>query len=134
MSFADERAAIEARFAANWSSTRVKYENTQFEQPRTAWVALYILNGEGKQISLGDDPLHRYAGVIMVQIHVPESSGTQTGRAYADTIAAIFRRQQFSNGSSGTITCRTPYISSIAGRDGWYQINLACPYQRDVYH
>lgn len=134
MSFADERAAIEARFAANWSTTRVKYENTQFEQPRTAWVALFILNGDGRAISIGNDPLHRYAGVISVQVHVPESSGTQTGRAYADTIAAIFRNRQFSNGSSGTITCRVPSIGIPVVRDGWYQINVTCPYQRDVYH
>lgn len=136
MSFANERAAIESRFAANWTTTRIKYENTQFEQPKTAWVALFILNGDGQQISLGlsPNPLHRYVGVIMVQIFLPESSGTQTGRAYADTIASVFRRAQFSNGSSGTITCRTPSISPGNLRDGWFQINVTCPFQRDVYH
>lgn len=135
MSFAAERAAIESRLAANWTTTSIKFENTRFEQPReTAWIACYILNGDGNQISLGDNPLHRYAGVIMVQIFVPESSGTQTARGYADTIAAIYRRQQISNGSSGTITCRTPSISQGIPKDGWYQINVMCPFQRDVYH
>ena len=132
MSFADERRAIEARFASNFSALTVKYENQRFTPPKTEpWVALTILPGQGRQASIGSAPLNRYPGVIQVDIHVPENSGTQTARTHADTIEAIFRNVQFSAGSSGTISTRTPFITTRGITDGWYTLTVSVNYQRD---
>ena len=70
MSFADERRAIESRFADNFTALPIKYQNASFNPPaNAAWVALTIIPGEGRQASIGGSPLYRYVGVIQVDMH-----------------------------------------------------------------
>jgi hypothetical protein len=134
MSFADTRAAFEARLAANWSTTPITWENVEPPERTSAYIAPFLLDGEANQVSLGTSPRHRHAGVFVMQIFVPEASGTQTARAYADTLAAVFRGQQFSAGSSGLITCRSPSLRSIGARGGWCQFNVVVPWHRDLVY
>ncbi len=132
MSFADERLAIERRFAANYVGTVVKYENVPFVQPSTAWVSLHLLSGEGRQVSVGAArSLHRYVGVVQVDIYIPEDGGTAQSRTIADTVEAIFRGQQISAGSSGTIIFRTPFYVPHGIEAGWYRATVSTTYQRD---
>jgi len=131
MSFADERKAIESRFQQNWTGAPVKYENAPFPDTADAYVALFVLEGEGEQISLGDAPLRRWAGVIVVQVFVPERSRTNQALVYADSVRAIFERQEFASGASGLIRCRVTSVKKVGVRDGWYQVNASTPYIRD---
>lgn len=130
MSFEDERKAIEGRLEANWTTTPIRYENVPFKETSAPYVALFILNGEGQQASLGTPALRRWPGVIKVQVFVPRDTGTKLARTYADTIGAVFDRAQFSSGNSGTISCRIPSISHVGLANGWNQINVTIPYQR----
>lgn len=131
MSFEDTRAAIESRVKTNWTTTPVKYENVPFEETTKAYVALFILGGEGGQISLGTPAVRRWPGGIVLQIFVPENTGTKTAKTYADTLAALFDRVQFSSGNSGTISCRIPSTETVGVRNGWHQINVTVPFKRD---
>lgn len=135
MSFQDERVAIEAQFANNWTGTtadRIKWENQKFEQPKSgSWVALTIRNGEARQASVNSRPLNRYPGIIQIDVYVPEESGTDTARSLADSAASIFRNVQFSYGSSGTITTRVPYLVTLGVTDGWHRVVVTVNYQRD---
>jgi len=132
MSFADERQAIEARLAANFDALPVKYENQRFEMPPSGgFAAVKIRPGGGRQVSTGSRPLHRYIGDIVIDVFMPENMGTASPRTYADAIEAIFRRAQFSAGNSGTITCKTPAITDVDAADGWFQMSVTIPYQRD---
>ena len=131
MSVADERKAIESRLAAAWATTPIRYENVPFAAPSTPYVALFILDGEGNQVSLGTPALRRWTGIIIVQVFVPQDTGTQIAKSYADTIGAIFDRAQFSSGNSGTIRCRVPSVKSIGITNGWNQVNVSVPFIRD---
>ena len=133
MSFADERSAIEGRFAANYSSSQIKYENVPFDQPSSdPWISLEIISGEGGQASLGGaSAVQRYGGVIQVTIYTAESVGTNVARALADVIEPIFRQQQFSQGNSGVIHTRTPSFYSIGLVGGWYRSVVSVSYFRD---
>lgn len=135
MSFQDERSAIEKRFADNWTGTtaaKVRYENAPFNQPKTgAWVALTIRDGIAQQASISSQPLNRYPGIVVIDIFVPENTGTDEARRLAELAAAIFRNVQFSAGSSGTITCRVPYVTTIGARDGWFQLAVTVNFYRD---
>lgn len=129
--FADEAKAIESRMQANWSTTPVKYEGVPFAAVVTPYVALFVRDGEGQQISLGTVALRRWVGVIIIQVFVPEDTGTRQARIYADGVGAIFDRAQFSVDNSGTIRCRIPSVEMIGVRDGWLQINVTIPFIRD---
>lgn len=132
-SFADERAAIEKRLKDNWTTTPIVFDNVGFRPTDSEYIAIFIQNAAATQIELtGSTPRHRYTGLISIQIFVNANSGSQTARSYADTIAAIFRNQTFSSGSSGTIICRTPNVQRVGVVEGRFQLNLTVPYYRDA--
>lgn len=130
--FADERRAIETRFSSNYTDTVIKWENLPFDQQTTAHVALKVLPAGASRPSIGTTkPYHRYTGIIQVDIFVPENTGTDDARGYADTIEAIFRDAQFSAGDSGTITCGTPFYTTLGPKNGWHMSAVTIPYHRD---
>ena len=133
----DARIAIEKRLADNWATTPIQYwsSGVPFQTPTTAYIAITIEEFNGTQITLGGTPqLHRYFGIITLQVFVPERQGAKTAAGYCDTLDNLFRRAQFSQGNSGLITCRTPQARMIGASDGWYQMNLAIEYHRDNVH
>ncbi len=131
MSVESAAKAIETRLQANWSTTPIKYENAPFPEPTAAYVALFIRDGEGNQISLGSPAVRRWPGLIILQIFVPADTGTRKALEYADDLGPIFDRVQFSDGESGTITCRTPSTQIIGSRHGWQQVNVTIGFHRD---
>lgn len=137
MSFEDERVAVESRFSGIYSSTTVKYENVPFVQPDAAsWVALTVLSGQGVAASLGTGSgsrLDRFSGIIQIDIYTVEDSGTKAARQLADTIGAIFDNVQFSSGSSGTITTRTPSYLTQGVKNGWHHSVVSVAYHRSKF-
>lgn len=129
--FADERRAIEERLSANWSATPIRFENVPFQEIQNDYIACFIRSGEGRQISISNTPLTRFAGVIIIQIFVKADKGTQQARLYADQLDPIFRNQTFSAGVSGLIRCWLPSLVPVGTAHGWYQMNLEIPYWRD---
>ena len=131
MGFAAERLAIEKRLDDNWATTPIAFENVPYDPVTgTAYVALAIVDGPAEQVSLGDGvaALHRSVGTIEIDIYVPIDSGTNTGRTYADSIAAIFRT--WSDTTSG-VHCRSPNISKIGEDSGWYSFKVTVPFYMD---
>lgn len=129
--FADERQAIEGRLATGWNATPIRWENVPFPEQAAPYVALFILDGDGLQISCGDIALRRWPGIIVMQVFVPEDKGTQLAKSYADQLGAIFDRATFSSGQSGTIRCRIPSILSVGITNNWQQVNVRVPFIRD---
>lgn len=135
--FADEQTAIEERFKTLWGATSpVKWENVNWSEPKavTAWVALTIVTTEGNQIELRERALHRYGGIVIVQVFQKSNSGTKEARKLAGKVADIFRRASIQYGESGLLRFRTPAIAPQPPNNGWFQLNVNCPYIRDVYH
>lgn len=125
------RQAIEERLSTLWTTTPIRYQNAPFQETANPYVALFILDGDGEQISLGTPALRRWAGVIMLQVFVPEDTGHAQARSYADSLGALFDRAQFSVNGSGTIRCRMPSMTPSETHEGWYQVTVAIPFIRD---
>ena len=140
----DARIAIETRLADNWQSppgtlrTPIRYwtSGAPFEIPEnTPWIALSVQAESGRQASFGRPPqLHRYDGLIIVQVFVPERGGSQDMDTYLDLLDPIWLYAQFSYGDSGLITCRTPDVAPVGTADGWFQKNLRVAYTRHREH
>lgn len=131
MTHAQLRQFIEARIAANWTSTPVTYDNLDYAPAQGAsWVRVTILDGAGNRISLGASganvALTRFVGVVVVSIFTPGAIGTATARAYADTLDTLFR-----DVSADGIIYGTPYLTAVGRSEGWYQLNITIPFQWD---
>lgn len=129
--FEDEAKAIEIRLTTNWTTTPIRYVNAPFKETDQPYVALFVLDGDGHQISLGPVALRRWVGIIVIQIFVPQDSGSRVAKTYATTLAAIFDRVEFSTDASGLIRCRVPALREVGIINGWYQLNVEVPFIRD---
>jgi len=128
MSIATARRDIELRMEANWATTRIAMANMPFTKPASgeSWVKIRVFEDRATRTNIGRDAVHRYSGTIAVEIYVPQKTGTGTIRGYADTIAEIFRDQQF-NG----ITCEEARVVPVGDFEGWYQMNVTVPFYWD---
>ncbi len=132
--FSNAVKEVENRLNVNWADTTpIKYDNVPFQEPQgVPWIAVFLLETIGDQIST-NKPRHRFEGEIVIQIFTPLHQGSKVALDLASQAAAIFRRAQFGTTDSGFFTCMTPQIQPIGVEEGgWYQVNLAVPYKRDV--
>lgn len=135
--FEDERKVIEKAFASAWgATTKVRFENQAWAEPKDdkTWVALSIVTTDGVQISLQERALHRYGGTVIVQVFQKERTGTSDANKLAGKAAEVFRGRTLCEDDSGLLRFRTPSKLTVGPNNGWYQINVRCPYFRDAHH
>lgn len=135
--FETERAAVTTLFETAWGSkSAVKWPNYEFNEAAQVepWVAFTLLTGEGLQISLGDRALHRYGGLVIIQVFQKELTGTKEQRLFAGKVSEIFIRKELVLPDEAVITFRTPFAKDVGLINGWNQINVNCPYIRSAFH
>lgn len=135
--FAAERTAIESRFSDNFSAVtadRIKWENIPFAEPTSGtWVALTILSGDAVARSVGaSNVMRRWAGIIQIDVHVPEDTGTATARSAADSAAAVFQDVTITIASGHKIVGRTASLTDRGVIDGWHTFIVSVPYRRTL--
>jgi len=130
MSFEDECALLEARFASSWATfSPIDWDNFHYTPvTKTPYVEFRVIPGFALQVSTGASQTYRSDGVIHVKCFLEENDGRKSADQYADKAAGIFRGWR----SSG-LTCRAPYVTRIGELDGWYQLLVTVPYFRDEY-
>jgi len=127
MTYAAEEKAIQSRFAANFTTLPIKWDNVDYAPtPDTSFAIIEIHDGDQLPISVADTVLYRNVGIISINIYTTLNTGSQTAKGYCDTAAAVFRGQQFSS-----ITCRGTTITRLGEIDGWWAYNVSIPFYRD---
>lgn len=141
MSFEAERARIETHFRDSWASSEhssipILWENVGIKQPSTDFLFHRIVSGDGSQMEIvGAGPaLHRYVGIVQVDILVLLGAGSSTGRKLADTVSGIYRRQQLIDTAGGVTTFRTPSVRSMGDTSERFRFVVTCPFHRDIRH
>ncbi|MBU0651175.1 DUF4128 domain-containing protein [bacterium] len=137
MSYETERKLIETYFKSEWdisvyAGVPVKYENVDFVYPENSeFVALYIKSGSADQITLGDEPIVRNAGLVDIQLFAPINTGTKTIKEIIDFLVLMFERKQLSEGDV-YIVFNQAQINEIGEQENYYQINVSFPFRKDV--
>lgn len=134
MGYEFEAQRILSRFAAEWTDngdelTPIAWPNTPFDPPQSgAWVRITIQPSTSRVASIaGPYTRFRHDGDVVVEIFAPHGDGTETALMLADRAAAIFRGFEHHN-----LTFFAPRMVHVGNRDGWYRVNVICPYQRDT--
>lgn len=134
----------EVKIAATYSypSIPIAFENVAFNPPGPDkfFVTCYVVEGEGEQITLGNNAVFRYVGIIQNSIIGPEGVGTVPFAALADRIDSIWRRAQFSDSNGGVFTCGVTSLAPLdyrtyarlGAREGKYRLDVTTPYHRDI--
>lgn len=130
--------AITAAFDAGWRTapdgplrTPVHWPNTmRFEPPQDgAWVRLSVQWGAGHPAAIGR-VFYRYAGVVQVQVFVPQGTGNALLDTLCEAAATIFG-DGVSLQADGRLQFWTP-SRLVVGPDGlWWQENVVCSFRRE---
>ena len=140
MSFEAERARIETHFRDRWeagplsNSVVVVYENTNIKQLSGDFMIHRIATGDGKQLEIGGSGpvMHRYVGLVQIDILVVLGEGTLQARKIVDVVSETYRRQQLIDSAGGIITFRVPGFRSMGNINNRYRVTVSCPYHRDI--
>ena len=102
--FEGERKAIEEYFTDAWldgpyALVPLAYDNIPFVSPKPPdpYVELVIRPASSEQISLGDDPLLLFTGLVLATAHVPAGEGTKEARALIDYVGGLLSRKVIEN-------------------------------------
>jgi hypothetical protein len=121
---------LQSRFAGIWVETPVQWNNVLIEtKGLTEWVRFVNDSESSVQKSIGSDPdVYRHFGKIIIEIHVKPNSGASRALQLADLVADIWRSALFKD-----ISMEVPELVIEGTREGWYRINVVCPYYRDSF-
>lgn len=144
--FQDERSIAAKTFQDNWTvpldpgpgsepRTKVKWPNKPWKEPKDeSWVAWHLKTGESMVAGIAELMLARYGGLVIVQVFQKENTGTDEARQLADRVAEIYRFKELCIRDSGILRFRVPFVTEPPASNGWYQLNVNCPFIRDAYH
>lgn len=127
--------AVEARLAANWTSTPYFGGNVTGDPPidGSPYLIVQFPVANGQQITVGapGNNVYREEGVIRFVLHVQRGQGLSQGLGWADALAAIFRGQKFSG-----VNCwapSPPVLDDANDRGNFEVLSFVIPYYRDDF-
>ena len=129
MSYLSERQAIQSRFGDEWGDrTEVSWPNVDFSPPSgEAWVRFRVQSGPAAQVAMGGpENLYRHDGDVVIEVFAPRGHGERAALEHADLAAAAFRAWR-----TAELTFWTPRLTPAEVVDGWWKVDVICPFQRD---
>lgn len=143
--YAGAKAAIEARLAANWPTTRIALVNKTPDDPwppkdgdgnLLPYVLIEVINTTSSIATFGvpGEQTWAYLGLIHVHVFVPVNTDSDLATQYAVAIGEIFRGQLFYDDVTPGSYVRTLSPRLDGGGDGsddglWFRITATIPFE-----
>jgi len=149
-SYSAAKAAVRAHLAANWSTTRIAYQN---EVPADPWPPVDVngwpvpfvyfemrtLPGQSiRGVGLPGDHLSQTDGFIFVHVFTRAGTGEATAVSYAERIGELFRAKKLFEADGCWLRSWVPRVdeggeagAEIAGVNAgnWFHVTLSVPFQ-----
>lgn len=128
----DDLDAIRSYVRDNWTFTRVIELDGIPHKPVTGepWAIASISGSDARPDSLGPKIRTFETGVLTIQIFAHKTD--ETGSKISDRVVwdiASQAKQFFLNKRAGRICFNAPSTRGAGYRDGYFQVNLICPYE-----
>ncbi len=121
-------AAFQSKLASGWTTSPVKGINFETEPPddANAFVVVQYPVVNGEKPGLGG----RYfeEGAARLVLNVKTGIGLQTGLAWADSLAALFRDYR-PGGGFETFAPSAPIINDANDDGNWFELSVIVPYR-----
>ncbi len=133
MNFADAMTFVRQRIHqevedAYPEGLALQYDNAPDvdQRNRKKWARVSLRNGVSFKVSTGTPNRFRHPGIILWNVFTKLNSGDNEAYKIADFISAVFQNTRVNDVHYKTVSV------SFAGVDnGWYQVNVECPYYFD---
>jgi hypothetical protein len=130
VTFTEIRLAIE-KLLAGWVEHPVAFDGTlppdelkAAQEGLQPWVRLTIQHGDSFTAGLSDKPCVRRTGLVMVQIFTADDQGSREAYQIADSLATLLQYHR-----DGDLETLAASMQRVGPRDGWYQLNIQCPFR-----
>jgi hypothetical protein len=139
-------AAIEARLAANWTTSRIVLDTENPGDPwppvdesgaPQPWVFVELLDSDASIIGFGTASNNSVldSGLCKFHVMVPTGEGLAEARAHAVSIGEIFRQKTFFADEAGVaVRTLTPRIGREASVDEGQWVSMTCTVEYEFYH
>ena len=126
-------ALIKTAFAASHPGVPVAFENHKFAQPKGApWVHVAYQPGASVRKDLGASAIWRHMGVVIINVMVPEDTGTAGLMDMCDTAFYAIADQNHALGADGYLKLTRAERRNRGLVNGWYVWNVQVEYFQDV--
>lgn len=88
------------------------------------WARFSIRNADSQQADISTAPRTRTVGVIIIQLFTRVGELDGEVMQLADKAKNVFRLRTVDG-----ITYREPTITTVGAREGWWQVNVTCPFE-----
>lgn len=130
----DIRSTLEGYLATNWTGTPIVYPNSRKTIVGQAWIRPTVIYSDAVRVLItgSRDDGEEQIGLLIVQIFVPQGTGTGEAFRYAGEIRDLFKEKRipFSSGSD-SLEMGVPKVEDVgeSEEDTWYQVNVECPFE-----
>ena len=132
MTFEEIRAAVESKIAA-FTDAPIAFDNVPNSpavvaamESKSNWLRLTIQHGSSFTAGMGQNPCTRRTGVVFIQIFTNRDIGSKPAMDLASALAAHIEHWQ-----QGRLSTQAASLNRVGPQDGWYQVNVSCPFVAD---
>ena len=123
------RAAIEAFLDSNWTTTSVRWSNTQLDTSSlAAYITATILPVSAFQNVLGQSGGERRDWLLVFQVFTPADTGAGANETIVDELETLFNKRTIEEATVGNIEFGVPFKHEVGETEGWFQLNLQVPF------
>lgn len=124
---------VQTAFATAWPGKLVAFENTKWTQPVGApWVHVAYNPGLSRRKDIGNVRTWRHMGVVIVNVMVPQDTGTKTCLQMCDTAFNALADRNFDLGADGYLKLCYAEKRNRGVVNGWFTYNVQVEYHHDT--
>lgn len=113
----------------------VQRENHRFETPKnTPYIGCWFRYSNSGRATIGTTRRFvRHTGFFMIDVVVPDDTGSATLWKIVDALSAVFKEQNFNLTDNSDVTLQTPKTTgNPRSQDGYYYITVMVPFRIDA--
>lgn len=129
------RKEMYERLMSAFPTTPLDFDNQKFEQPKdTPFMSAFFRYINSKRASIGTTQrFSRHKGFFIVNVYVPEDTGTKVLWTNADAVIDTFNSLNFPLADGSAVTIGEPYATGEPDRvDGFHYIPVMVPFHIDA--
>ena len=136
MATASIRSAMASTFATEWDAQypliETSFENRKFAQPKgVAWADFNLVQLSRERMNIGSTRFVRTMMLAVIEIYVPEDSGTVALYEMADYIGVALEDRNIPIGNSQNVTTGTSSQRHDGKLEGFYRQTVIVPFHSD---
>lgn len=130
--FDKAREIIENYIQDNWASTDIKFPDVSYtpvdDEP---WIDFDYITIDSKQADFGaNQQRHRAICSLGINIYSQPERGSKQGRSFGDSLAQLFRSQQFLQ-DGVYLLFRSPKVTNLGKVGNWHQTNVSVEFSME---